>query len=330
MKFDASLKDIALFVAVFEERSFTRAADREGATQSGVSQHIRKLEGRLGVGLFIREAGEIRPTPAAEMYYRGCIDLLRGYEKTARDVREFEDDLDGEVHLGLTATFTRSVLAPVLIAFESRHPNVKVGVIETHPHLLAQQVLAGELDFAIVPNQVQQPGLRNTFFIRTPEVLVSAPRSGLEHRKPVALAALGPLKLLMPGSRSIRRQAFDRYFASSDIRITRRLELDVVFTMLDIVRTTDWQIILPALMMAPEVANGDLVVSPLAEPPLFFECSCIEPLRRPLSKAAEAFFGALREGAEACNRAAVEQLGLGSPDGALDPITLSTGRQQVK
>ena len=310
MKFDASLKDIALFVAVYEERSFTRAADREGATQSGVSQHVRTLESRFGVDFFIRESGEIRPTPAAEMYYRGCIELLRGYEKTSRDVREFEDDLSGEVSLGLTATLTRSVLAPTLIAFEARHPNVKVGVIETHPHLLAQQVLSGELDFAIVPSQVQQPGLRNTFFIRTPEVLVSSSSAGLEHCKPVALTALGPLKLLLPSSRSVRRRAFDHYFASLDLQIARQLELDVVFTMLDIVRSTDWQIILPALMMATEIAQSSLTISPLADPPLFYECSCIEPLRRPLSRAAQAFFDTLRDRAHARNQAAVERLGV--------------------
>ncbi len=43
-----SFRDIRLFVAAFEERSFTAAARREGATQSGVSQHIRKLEEGLG------------------------------------------------------------------------------------------------------------------------------------------------------------------------------------------------------------------------------------------------------------------------------------------
>ena len=50
-----SLRDMRLFVAAYEERSFTAAARRENATQSGVSQHIRKLEGALGVHLFRRE-----------------------------------------------------------------------------------------------------------------------------------------------------------------------------------------------------------------------------------------------------------------------------------
>ena len=50
-----SLRDIRIFVAAYEERSFTAAAIREHATQSGVSQHIRKLEEGFRVKLFSRD-----------------------------------------------------------------------------------------------------------------------------------------------------------------------------------------------------------------------------------------------------------------------------------
>ena len=62
----ASLIDIRLFVAAYEERSFTAAAERENATQSGVSQHVAKLERLLGVQLFVREKGRIAATPAGD------------------------------------------------------------------------------------------------------------------------------------------------------------------------------------------------------------------------------------------------------------------------
>lgn len=54
-----SLRDIRIFVAAYEERSFTAAAVREHATQSGVSQHIRKLEEGFRVRLFSREKGQV-------------------------------------------------------------------------------------------------------------------------------------------------------------------------------------------------------------------------------------------------------------------------------
>lgn len=305
MRFPTSLTDISLFVAVYEERSITGAAEREHATQSGVSQHIRKLEASLGVTLFLREPGGMLPTPAAETYYRSCVELLRGYERAARDVRQFVGELSGEVSVGLMATVTRSALAPALTRFTEEHPNVRVRVIEAPSRLLAQQVHAGELDFAVVPHQLEHAGLKRTFFLRTPEVLVSRPGGALRHRKPVRLGALEDLKIILPSHRNIRRQVFERYFADAEVRPVRELELDVIFTLLDMVEKTDWRTLLPAVMMSAEIATGRLTVNTLVDPSLWFDFSCIEPRRKPLSKAAQAFLACLHEEADRLNRAAI-------------------------
>jgi DNA-binding transcriptional LysR family regulator len=81
--------DIRLFVAAYEQRSFTGAANREHATQSGVSQHIRKLEESYNVKLFFREKGRIVPTPAGDAYYARCIELLRLIEAGKSTIRAF-------------------------------------------------------------------------------------------------------------------------------------------------------------------------------------------------------------------------------------------------
>ena len=80
------LRDIRLFIAAYEKRSFTAAAIRENTTQSGVSQHIRKLEESFGVKLFSREKGRVAPTPAGENYYHRCIEVLRSHEAADRCV----------------------------------------------------------------------------------------------------------------------------------------------------------------------------------------------------------------------------------------------------
>ena len=83
-----SLRDFHLFVAVYEERSFTAAAAREHATQSGVSQHVRKLEDSLGVRLFSRDKGQVVPTPAGGSLYQSCIEMLRLHEQAKRAVQD--------------------------------------------------------------------------------------------------------------------------------------------------------------------------------------------------------------------------------------------------
>lgn len=313
MRLGISLTDMSLFVAVYEERSITAAAEREHATQSGVSQHIRKLETALGVPLFLRDSGGMLPTPAAETYYRSCIELLRQYQNAARDVQQYKGELQGEVSVGLMATITRSALSPALTKFAEKHSNVRMRIVEAPSRLLAEQVHAGEMDFAVVPALLERAGLRRTFFLRTPEVLVSRPESGLKHLQPIQLAKIENLKLLLPSPRNIRRQAFERYFQDAGVRPTRELDLDVIFTMLDMVQNSDWRALLPAIMMVQEIQSGRLTINTLANPGLWFDFSCIEPLRKPLSPAAAAFLELLRTEADRLNAVVVKRLRLGTP-----------------
>jgi DNA-binding transcriptional LysR family regulator len=293
-----SLRDIRLFVAVYEERSFTAAAERENATQSGVSQHIRKIEERFGVRLFERGAGAVTATPAGDSYYRHCIEVLRLNEAAKRAVMSYGGGLDGEIVVGLMPTMTRSVLAPALARFVGQQPNVIVRIVEAFSAVLTQRVQTGELDFAIVPAAPGTVGIKSRLFAQTREVLVSGAKRGLRHMAPVRLADLGALKIVVPGRQNARRWNLETYWSSNGVSIERLLELDAMLGTLDFVASTDWVTILPGLMMAQDAASPEarsLVVNPLADPPLGLDLGLIEPARRPLSAAAEAFLDVLDE-----------------------------------
>ncbi len=290
-----SLRDIRLFVAAYEERSFTAAGARENATQSGVSQHIKKLEDRFGVRLFSRKGGAVMPTPAGDSYYRHCIEVLRAADAANRAVMEFGRGLDGEIVVGLMPTMTRCALAPALSRFVQVHPNVVVRVVEAYSGVLTQQVKAGELAFAIVPAFSGSAGLKSRLFARTPEVLVSRRTSGLKHLKPVQLSKLGPLKVVVPGTSNTRRRVLETYFASNGVRIERMLELDAMLGTLDFVANTDWVTVLPGIMMASDIDRRQFTINPLAQPPLDIDLVLIEPARQPLLPAASAFLAILQE-----------------------------------
>jgi LysR family transcriptional regulator, nitrogen assimilation regulatory protein len=159
-----SLTDIRIFVAAYEERSFTAAAVREHATQSGVSQHIRKLEEGFCVKLFNREKGRVAPTPAADAYYSRCIQILRNVESSNNAMRAFTG-ISGEVFVGLMSTMTRATLAPA-IPVVSEHPKMKIHVTESYSPILIQKVMAAELDFAMVPAFMVSRGLKVQHFLR--------------------------------------------------------------------------------------------------------------------------------------------------------------------
>ncbi|HEY7384573.1 MAG TPA: LysR family transcriptional regulator [Beijerinckiaceae bacterium] len=296
-----SLKDIRLFVAVYEERSFTAAAEREHATQSGVSQHIRKLEDRFGARLFSRDRGMVTPTPAGESYYRRCIELLRAYQAADSSVRGYAGGLTGEVAVGLMPTMTRSALAPALSSFIDAHPNVRLRIVEAYSAVLTGQVRAGALDFAVVPGVPGLAGLRSRLFLRTPEVLVSSTQSPLAHMEPVGLKRLTPLRLIVPGGQNARRTLIETYLVSNTIPVERTLELDAMLGTLDFVANSDWVTILPGIMMVSDVERPRLTINPIVDPGLSVELVLIEPSRRVLSPAAKAFVDTLQYETERMN-----------------------------
>jgi DNA-binding transcriptional LysR family regulator len=308
----ASLRDIVLFVAAYEERSFTRAAKRERATQSGVSQHIKKLEAGFSANLFIRDADGLRPTPAADSYYRHCVELLRRYEMSARELRNFGGELSGEVKVGLMATTTRSALTPTLMHFTQQHPNVRISVIETQSRLLGELVQSGELDFAVVPTQLDQSGVRRSFFLRTEEVLIAAKSDTPEPHSPIDLTGIPNLKLIVPSHYNARREALDRYLSVNSVNVWRQMELDVVFTAINIVSKSDWKAVLPILSLSAGTVWSEITLYPLATP-LRFEMDLIEPQCQPMSLAASAFAELLRFEAVAANELILKSLHL-SPE----------------
>ena len=288
-----SLRDIRLFVAAYEERSFTAAAQREHATQSGVSQHIRKLEQSLGVNLFSRDKGQVVPTPAGDSYYQRCIDVLRAHATATSTVKTFASGVDGAIVIGLMPTMTRCLLAPVLAEYTRAHPNTVVRIVEGYSAPLTQQVRAGELDFAVVPAFPGLPGLKSRLFLRTPEVLVSGADAAEKHMAPVDLRGLGALKLVLPSKVNTRRQSIETYCGSNGIEIARLIEMDAMLGTLDFVARSDWRTILPGIMMAIDDPAGRLKINPLADPPLMLDLVLIEPSRRPMSKAAQVMLAML-------------------------------------
>jgi LysR family nitrogen assimilation transcriptional regulator len=303
LRADASLQDIRLFVAVYEERSFTRAAEREHATQSGVSQHVRKLETRYGVRLFERGANAVVPTPAGDRFYRSSIDVLRRYIAADRELRQHGRGLEGTVSVGLMPSMTRCILAPALVRFMEAHPNVSVHTFEAYSRVLAERVMAGELDFAVVPALESAVGLRGRLLLRTPETIALKAGSGrLRHLAPTRLADLGPLKVVVPGIANARRRSLDAYFAACGAEIVQILELDAMLATLDFVERTDWVAILPGVLTAPDIDGQRLSIAPLTDPPLWLDLVLIEPLRRPMSPAAEAFLEVLSEESARVNR----------------------------
>jgi DNA-binding transcriptional LysR family regulator len=187
------LRQLAYFVAVAEERSFTRAADRIPIAQPAISQQIRRLESELGERLFVRGRRGVTLTAAGEV----LLPNARATLAAARDGREavsaLRGLLTGRLILGLVHPLPDRRIPRLLGAFHRAHPNIELTLIEDETDALLAALVAGELHAALIGmSRYDRPpsDLQSLLVAREPVVVAVHPRHRLAGRSLIPLRAL--------------------------------------------------------------------------------------------------------------------------------------------
>ena len=120
------LRHLRYFVAVAEELSFTRAAERLRIAQPPLSQQIRQLEEELGVCLLLRTRRHVELTESGRIYLRHARQILRSVETAAVDAQRAQRGEIGELAVGFFEHTSYTILPPILRAYRERYPEVNV------------------------------------------------------------------------------------------------------------------------------------------------------------------------------------------------------------
>lgn len=123
-----NLNDLAAFLVVARERSFTRAAARLGVSQSALSHTIRGLETRTGVRLLTRTTRSVSPTEAGERLVQNVGPLVDGIETEITSLGELRDRPVGTVRITATDYAANTVLWPKLRVLLREYPEIKVEI----------------------------------------------------------------------------------------------------------------------------------------------------------------------------------------------------------
>lgn len=121
--------DLAAFIAVARERSFTRAAARLGVSQSALSHTITALEKRLGVRLLSRNTRSVSPTPAGERLLETVGPRMDEIESELAALSEFRDRPAGTIRITAGEHSAEAVLWPALARLLPDYPDIHVEVI---------------------------------------------------------------------------------------------------------------------------------------------------------------------------------------------------------
>jgi DNA-binding transcriptional LysR family regulator len=145
------LKHLRTFIAVAEELSFHKAADRLNLTQPPVSLQIKNLEEELGVQLIERGGRKkMRLTAAGKILLEGARETLRVAERTAESVALFSEGKSGHLRVGHTDDFQHGLLPRLLARYHTQFPGVRVSLQQRPSARVTEKLLNGELDLGFV------------------------------------------------------------------------------------------------------------------------------------------------------------------------------------
>src|SRR5579863_7900895 len=142
------IRHLQALMAVAEHGSFSAAADSLGTVQSNISALVARLEREVGASLVDRAAGQLTP--------EGEVVVARGYrvvgelEALHADLSALREEVAGFVRAGMIGTTARWLVPPLLAELGSRHPNLRLTVVEGTNTLLEPQLAAGRLDVAVL------------------------------------------------------------------------------------------------------------------------------------------------------------------------------------
>jgi DNA-binding transcriptional LysR family regulator len=184
------LRQLEYLVAVAEERSFTRAAQRLHVAQPGVSAQVRRLEAELGQELLDR-AGGVRPTEAGAAVLPHARAALAAVSAVREAVAEVTGLLRGRAAMGVVTSYRDPDVPALLAAFHERHPGVELTLVEGTSEGLAERLRDGSLDLALISLPAAPPaGLETRVVTEEAFVAAVAHTHPLAGRRTISLRAL--------------------------------------------------------------------------------------------------------------------------------------------
>jgi DNA-binding transcriptional LysR family regulator len=140
------LNDLAAFLAVARERSFTRAAAQLGVSASALSQTVRGLEETLGVRLLMRTTRSVAPTEAGERLADTIGPHLESIGAELAAIAELRDKPSGTIRITTGDHAAETVLWPALADFLAKYPDIRVDITVDNS---LTDIVAGQFDAGI-------------------------------------------------------------------------------------------------------------------------------------------------------------------------------------
>jgi len=288
------ISQLEAFVAVVEEKSFSRAAAKLLRTQPAISQAIRRLEEWTGEPLLDRSSRSGILTEAGRLVYENAERVLNLRAETRAALNELRALERGKLTLGANET-TALYLLPVLKRFRLRHPPVQVIVKRCLSREIPGALVRHEIDLGVLSYNPRNPDLESTVVSLDQLCMIVPPQHPLASAREVSVRDLGGESFIAHSIASPYRQSVIETFARLRTPLRIAAELPTVETIKKFVSMGMGVAFAPRMCVQEELARKEFAALNVKELRIQRKLRLVYRRRGALSAAAQQFLRAAKE-----------------------------------
>ena len=285
-----STRQLRAFIALAEQRHFTRAAAIVHLSQPAFSALIRSLESDLEQRLFDRSTRHVELTAEGREFEASARRVLAEFDGALAGARDLAARRRGRVSVALLPSLAAGWLPGVLADFRKAFPGIGLDVADVLSEECIDRVRSGRADFAIAAVRADTPELRAEPFCTDRFHLVCPSRHPLASAARVRPRDLAPYPFIHLSRTSSVRQYLEA--ALNPVQVNTLMEVDQLATVMGMVRAGVGISVVPALALFHFRQPG-IVTRPLAWPGLTRRLYLVRRRDRGFSLAAESLHEAM-------------------------------------
>jgi DNA-binding transcriptional LysR family regulator len=282
------LYQLETFLAVVEEKGFSRAAVRMRRTQPAISHAIRKLEDEIGEPLFERSSRDGTLTASGKLLRNYAERLLRLRGETVTALEELRSLERGRLTIAANE-YTCLWLLPILDDFRRDYPHLGVTVQRSLASQIPEQLIERAVEFGILSFRPEDARLHAIAVYTDSVTFIVDPKHPFAKQKQVSIRELGAQNFIAHTVASPLRQRVIETFARHQTPLNMGIELPSLEAIKRFVARGNGVALVPGLTVQPELARGELVQVAVPELKITRRLWLVHRTRATLSHAGQAF-----------------------------------------
>ena len=289
------IESLKMFCDLAETKSFTKAAQINGVTQSAVSQQISSLETKFAAALIERSKKKFTLTKEGETLYKYSNQIVQSYDELRHKIQEIQNVVTGAIKVVTIYSIGLHELPPYLKKFLKKHPTVNVSVEYRRATQLYEDIISGMADIGLVAYPQKDPRLQVTSLAEDMLVLICHPEHPLAQKPRVKLSEIVSHKFIAFEPDIPTRRAIDKILRDRNVEVDHAMEFDNIETVKRAVEIDAGISIVPRSPVSQEVAKKTIAMVEIEDEQFYRPLAAVHKKNKVLSPAMKEFLALLKK-----------------------------------